>query len=161
MNRFWQQRYHRTLDAEMADSQTLAFKGIGSAYALVAGLLNTVWFVAQNPSPASFSTHDLIVFNLFLLGTLLLFAVTIILFRYTAFRSWYRCKVELLTQLLSGKWPPPSHLISFGALAIQQMLVRVASQAVKQTLRHKTPQFYRVKNTPFLLFQQAPLLTHP
>ena len=161
MKRFWQQRYHRTLDAEMADSQTLAFKGIGSAYALVAGLFNTVWLVAKNPSPASFSIQDLLVFNLFLLGILLFFAVTIILFRYTAFRSWYRCKVELLTQLLSGKWPPPSHLISFGALAIQQMLVRLASQAVKQTLRHKTPQFYRVKNTPFLLFQQAPLLTHP
>ena len=161
MNRFWQQRYHRTLDAEMADSQTLAFKGIGSAYALVAGLLNTVWFAAKNPSPASFSIQDLLVFNLFLLGILLLFSVTIIIFRYTALRSWFRCKVELLTQLLSGKLPPPPHLILFGALATLQMLVRVKSQAVKQTLRHKTPQFYRVKHTPFLLFQQAPLLTHP
>lgn len=161
MKRFWQQRYHRTLDAEMADSQTLALKGIGAAYVLLAGLLNTAWLFAKNPTAAIFSIQDLLVFNLFLLGILLFFAVMVILIRYTAFRSWYRCKVELLTQLLSGKLPPPSHLISFGALAIQQMLVRVKSQAVKQTLRHKTPQFYRVKNTPFLLFQQAPLLTHP
>lgn len=161
MKRFWQQRYHRTLDAEMATSQDLAFKVSGIVYTLLAGLLNVSWVFADVTSPNHFSTQNLLVFNLFLLGTLLILFLAIILFRYTAFRSWFRCEMELLTQLLSGKLPPPPYLIQFGVLAKQQMLVRVKSQAVKQTIRHKTPQFYRVKHTPFLLFQQAPLLTHP
>ena len=161
MKRFWQQRYHRTLDAEMASSQDLAFKVIGVVYTLLASLLNGTWLIADASSPVLFSTQNLLVFNFLLLGTLLILFLAVILFRYLAARGWFRFKVELLTQLFSGKRPPPPHLILFGALATQQILVRVTSQSINQTIRNKTPQLYRLKNTPFLLFQQAPLLTNP
>ena len=161
MTRFWQQRFHRLLDADLAISLTLALKAIVVVYGVLAGILNVAWFCADAASPHLFSAQDLLFFNLLLLGSLIFLCVIFLLFRHFMLLGWFRCKCEFITQLLSRKLAPPSHILLFGALATQPLLANVNYQAINQTIRCQTPHLYRVSNTPFPLFQQANLLVNP